>query len=121
MLQASERVRRMKQDFISLHEQGYSIPEIAKIHKLAWGTVYRHLQEIADENGVAREELLKVIRVRKNERCFVGNESHAHVNIEALEKGFNDAVQEVDGVISMIENILKTAKEADINVDGNAS
>lgn len=106
MAVVSERVLRMKQDFMRLHEEGYSIPEIAELYNLSGRTVYRHLQEIAEENGVKREDLLKVVRVYKVERFWTNHASQVKVDVEELNDGFDKAKSTVGSLISMIDTML---------------
>lgn len=54
----SERTLRMKKEYMSLRAHGMGPREIAKHFGLSYSTVSRRLTEIAEENGVAREELL---------------------------------------------------------------
>lgn len=55
----SERVVQMKNGFMSLHQKGYSISQIAETYSISSTCVYMHLDEIAAENHVTRDELLK--------------------------------------------------------------
>lgn len=112
MAVVSERVLRMKQNFMGLHEQGYSIPEIAAKHNLSNPSVYRHLQEIADENGVRREDLLKIVRVPRTNGAFWDNhERKLKVDVEALKNGFDEAKSTVGNLVDMIDDILRDVKE----------
>ena len=54
----NERTLRMKQEYISLHEQGLTPGEIAEKFDLDVSTVYRSLGEIASSNGMERADLL---------------------------------------------------------------
>ena len=47
------------ENFIRLHNEGYSIKEIAEISKVSVTTIYKNLDKIAEEAGVTRESLLK--------------------------------------------------------------
>lgn len=49
---------KMKEEFMELRNSGKTINEIAKICGVTNQCIYRHLQEIADENHVSRDELL---------------------------------------------------------------
>lgn len=60
MAQHSSRTLKMMEDFMVLHNAGHSIPEIAKMTRVDFATIYRHLDEIAEKNGVTRESLLEV-------------------------------------------------------------
>ena len=59
----NERTLKMMEEFMSLHEKGLSIHEIAENYDLVDSTVYKLLGEIAQANGVSRSELLKVVHV----------------------------------------------------------
>ncbi|MBR2754014.1 helix-turn-helix domain-containing protein [Candidatus Saccharibacteria bacterium] len=54
-----ERTLQMMENFLKLHNEGYSIKEIAKMYNLSEYTVYNRLGEIAEKEGVTRDELLK--------------------------------------------------------------
>ena len=54
----NERTLRMKQEYISLHEQGLTPGEIAEKFDLDVSTVYKSLGEIASSNGMDRADLL---------------------------------------------------------------
>ena len=57
----NERSLKMMENFMSHHEAGLTIKEIAELYDLNVGTVYAHLGEIADREGVTRASLLKVV------------------------------------------------------------
>ena len=57
----NERTLKMKQEFMSLHNEGLSIKEIAKVFNLNPTTIYTSLADIAKANGVTREDLLKQV------------------------------------------------------------
>lgn len=57
-----ERTLKMMANFMSHHEAGMSIPEIAKKYDLTARVVYYRLDEIAEAAGVTRESLLEVIQ-----------------------------------------------------------
>ena len=58
-MSTSERTFKLLEGFMSYHEQGYSIPEIANFFGLSTSTVYRNLGKIAKNAGVSRESLLE--------------------------------------------------------------
>lgn len=60
MSRVNERTLKMKASFMSLHEAGLGIPEIAKKSNLSVTTVRKYLGEIAAANGVTRESLLEI-------------------------------------------------------------
>jgi transposase-like protein len=63
-----ERVKLMKENFMSFHKKGYTVSKIARMFDLGESTVYDALDEIAAANNVTRESLLwKVKREAKTE------------------------------------------------------
>jgi hypothetical protein len=58
MAKVNERTLQMMDNFMTLHDAGFGVPEIAKRYDLSECTVYRKLGEIAEKNGVTRKELL---------------------------------------------------------------
>ena len=54
----SRRRQEMKENFLCLREEGYSIAQIAKKYELPLPTAFEALTEIAHEKGIPREELL---------------------------------------------------------------
>ena len=57
MAKTSTRVLEM--NFIQMQQNGKNIAEIASAFNLSTCTVYMRLQEIADENGISRKDLLQ--------------------------------------------------------------
>jgi predicted transcriptional regulator len=49
----------MKENFMTCHQDGLGIAEIAAKFEVTTTTIYKSLQEIADANGVERKELLE--------------------------------------------------------------
>ena len=102
----SESVKTMKTRFMQLHQDGYSIPEIADESRLSLSIVCRYLQDIADEKHVTREELLSVSHNGYN-RTAAQKESRVKLDISELEEGFAKAQEEVEGLIDKINDILE--------------
>lgn len=111
MGKVSERVVSMKQHFMEYHEKGYSIPEIAKEFNLGFGTIYRHLQEIADENGTTREELLKIIQTPRSEKTWRKEEEKVKINVKEMEEKFDDLINSIDGLVNKVHEILEEENE----------
>ncbi|MDO4752627.1 MAG: hypothetical protein Q4A36_00065 [Candidatus Saccharibacteria bacterium] len=57
----NERTLKMKREFMTLHEQGFSVKDIAKKFDLNPVTVYANLSDIAKANGCTRESLLRQV------------------------------------------------------------
>ena len=102
----SESVRLMKENFMKLHTQGYTIPEIAEMYNLGRATVYEHLQEIDDANGVSRESLLQ--QVKKPYKQGAGsNYQRVHVDMEALNATFEEVAAGIQFISEELGKILK--------------
>ena len=54
-----ERTFKMMEDFIPLHNEGYSVKDIAERYNLSLSSVYKKLGAIAEKAGVSRKELLE--------------------------------------------------------------
>lgn len=103
MSKQSERVKKMLAGFMNLHEQGFSIPEIAQEFGLTSVTVYAYLQEIADNNGVTRESLLQ--QVHKTNSYFMTKNRQIRTGINEAEGLCDQAMKEVQALIEKIGNI----------------
>lgn len=107
----SERVIIMKQNFMMWHNKGYTIPEIAKKYDVSFGTVYNHLQEIADENNTTRDELLKLVRTVKGERKWEQEARKGQIDVNKMQEDFEDSIQAIDKILNTIDGILKEEEE----------
>lgn len=105
MATESERTRVMKQNFMALHKAGLTIPEIGEKHNLTKATVYRHLDEIAKEHNVTRESLLQQLHT-PTERQINDENDYIKVTAEELEKGFNEANDAIDNLVTLIDKII---------------
>ena len=112
MARESERMRLMKENFMKLHKQGFTIPEIVAEFNLGKATVYHTLQEIADANGVSRESLLKVVRT-PSERAYKEEAKKVKVNVTELKNGFKEAGNMLDSLIGIIDETLREENEYD--------
>ena len=102
----SERVFIMKQNFMMWHEKGYTIPEIAEMHNLSFSCVYRHLQEIADENNTTREELLKLVRTAKGDREWERESKKVIIDVDKMKVEFEKSIAVIDEIINRIDEII---------------
>lgn len=105
MKKVSERVHVMKSEFMALHQAGYSIAEIASRYELSVATVYRHLQEIADENRVNRETLLEVVHT-PTERQLRDEEKRTRANVEEMKEGFTEVNNALSKILDTIDMII---------------
>lgn len=116
MAKESERMRLVKANFMELHQQGLSIPEIAEKYNLGRATVYHALQTIADANGVSRESLLQIVR-KPTERAYKEEAKKVKVNVSELENGFKEVGNMIDSIINIIDETLREEKEHDCYED----
>lgn len=114
MATESERVVQMKAHFMQLHEEGWSIPEIADKYNLSKGTVYRHLASIASQNGVTREVFLQ--QVHQTPTYWARQSKALKVDGNQLLEKFDvaqNAIKNITGDISSLITII----EEDMNHD----
>ena len=106
----SERVKIMKEGFMTLHNNGKTINEIAEHFKVSTWSVYNNLQDIADANGVTRDSLLT--RVNKShdvtKRTLRPQEKITPIE---LNESFFKMLHEVDQLIENIDEILEDEED----------
>ena len=106
-VKVSERVHVMKEEFMTLHNQGYTIPEIAQKYGLSGVTVYRHLGEIASANGVMRDDLLKVVKTPTSEAAWRRKHEETKIKFEELEEAIKKTKDTTQNILNEINNILE--------------
>lgn len=106
-----ERTRQMLDQFMSLHNEGLTIPQIAEHFGISADTVYRNLQDIADANGVSRESLLEqpktpslTTRLKKERKCFDTDFDSIIQNICEAEEALQESVREIDNILGGMQN-----------------
>lgn len=100
----SARVGKMMENFLRLHNEGKEISEIAEMFQLSSRTVYLKLQEIADKEGITREELLS----RPHKKHVVTKERKVvkSIDICELKKGFEDLQKDIDEILVNIDEAI---------------
>ena len=106
----SERRKVMKEGFMALREQNYSILEIAEHYQLSTWTVYQALGEIASENGVSRESLLYVVKKPVREMNATSRKIEV---VDALEikQEFEKMLNQVDKITEKINTAILQFEE----------
>ena len=102
----TEKVKFYIRNFMKWHDKGYKVSEIAKICKISCGHAYGVLQEVADLNGVKRDELLLVKSWHKSQS---GNSDRAVkplVDGEELNLQFQKTVNDIDNIIKKIDSMI---------------
>lgn len=107
MARIAERTHVMMEQFMLLHNEGYSIAEIANKFNLSAFTVYNHLQEIAEANNVSRDSLLKVVRTARTERQLREEQKKVQVKFEEVMQGLTSAYKALQEVSENIDYILE--------------
>ena len=107
MAKKSERVNRMRSNYIRLHEEGISVPEIAKTFGISVKTVYRNLQAIADENNVERDSLLNEPLKKKGSSNSHGGAKKYVDDVEELKSTYNIVLEETKQLLIQIDNVLQ--------------
>ena len=101
----SERVVRMKQDFMRLHNEGKTIKEIAEIYNLHYTTVYDYLEEIAKANNIDRSNLLIRVIARagksNSEKEAVSTNS---IDFKEIGKSFDIITNELNNLINNLDS-----------------
>lgn len=117
MGRVNERTLKMMEAFMELHNAGWSIEEIANKFELSPSTVRNHLQEIADANGVTREELLKQVHAKPV--CYVRSfEPVSPVDIEEFSRHFESIFEGIEALIAMIDHEIEKEEKAAIELKG---
>lgn len=101
----SARVGQMMENFIRLHNEGKDISEIAEMFQLSSSTIYLKLQEIADKEGITREELLS--RPHKKHVVTMQRKVAKSIDICELKKGFEDLQKDIDEILVNIDEAIE--------------
>lgn len=103
MPRTTQRVKNLKENFMQYHNDGYTIPEIAKIFKVDVSTVYANLDEIAQANNVTRESLLQVAPYNRVTTSASFHKDKA--DIEQLKDDFQSLDSHLEKIISTLTEI----------------
>ena len=106
MSRTTQRVQNLKENFMQYHNDGYTIPEIAKIFSVDDSTVYNNLDEIARANGVTRESLLQCAPY--NRVCSPASFHRDKVRAEQLLSDFKTLDKELEKLSSSLTEIIKS-------------
>lgn len=111
MANQSERVRVMKENFMTHWEQGWGVYEVAENYNLAPTTVYHYLQEIADANDVSCESLLQRPRALLTVKQYREEAKRTRISVEELRKDFKEIGGLLDSLIEKLDRILEEEEE----------
>ena len=110
MKEREEWTKEMINSFIKMRQEGKTIFEIAEHFNLTTAIIYYHLQEIADINGVSRDELLDRVHKPHGGR-WKGRKPLEEVNVEKLATNFASMIKETDNIVSHLDGFLKKNEE----------
>ena len=102
------RVTQMKSSFMGLHSAGVPIEEIAERFGITPRTIYIHLQEIADENGVSRDSLLKTPHRKPNATTKNNGGQKKFIDTESLIHTYDEAISTTENLVKELNNILES-------------
>lgn len=115
MTRETERMHLVKENFMMLHQQGFSVPEIATMFRVHRTTVYGALQEIANVNGVRRDSLLKIIKTAPEKSDTNSTKLHQieKVDEKKLLDVISSTIKDLDILINTIETTIMEENEND--------
>ena len=106
----SERVTLMKENFMSLHNQGYTILQIAEKYGITRVSIYHYLAEIAKKNGVDRDSLLE--KPNKTHKITKSGGNKAFVfDTNELQSLCDNTKNKINALITSIDNVVKGENE----------
>ena len=111
----SESTSQMKKEFIKLRDSGMSIQEIAEKYGMTARNIYFHLQEIADENNISRDELLfRPKKQQYSKTIKLGKKAKEAISHEELKKDFSEILEKVDHILETIDTTIANENTEEI-------
>lgn len=107
----SERIIQMKQQFMTFHNKGWTITEIAEHFHVTTRSIYYNLQEIADSNHVSRQSLLATPHKKHETRIPKALKLREEVDPKKLTENFENMIENAKSVVSKIDIILASEQE----------
>ena len=105
MANKSIRMEELKKDFMKHHEEGKTIKEISELYNVSTRHIYNSLQDIADENNVSRESLLK--KIHKKHQPPQNIKSAGQINPAEMNENFYGIINNAKIIIKKIDSILQ--------------
>ncbi len=103
----SERTKVMMENFMTDHNSGLTIPEIAEKYGLSTKTVYRQLDEIAALAGVSRDDLLQVVHIRASEAVWQKRHAEARKSLSDIKEGIIQTKRHTEDLLKVLDLILE--------------
>lgn len=108
-----ERTKEMIRQFPTLRKENKSIQEIADSFGLSKKTVYEYLQEIAENMGVSRDDLLYEGQKPHDVTNATGRKAVEQVDTVQMEHHFAAMIKEVDEIIISLDKMLQEDDQAE--------
>lgn len=107
------RTLKMMDNFITDHNAGLTIHEIADKYQLSDWSVYNRLDEIAKNAGVTRESLLARPRCECDNRVkeVKDVEISQPIDLSKLRKHYDNVIADMDSLKQEIDNLLESEEE----------
>lgn len=102
-MKKSQRVKEMLKNFMKYHDEGFTIPEIAKRFNVSPSTIYGYLPQIALDNNTTREELLSKPNAGNFSKTTFYREK---VDVKEIQNSFHKLDNDLDQLINSIDIIL---------------
>ena len=97
----------MIKNFFGMKQEGKTICEIADYYNLTTRTIYLCLQEIADNNGVSRDDLLDKKHKPYEVKNIKSRRPSEKVDAEELVNHFSSMIEEIDNIVFILDDFLK--------------
>ena len=105
-----QRTQEMIKNFFSMWKEGKTAIEIAECYGASRKTLYTYLQEIADENGVSRADLLIKPHKAHIMTKSSSNVKHEKVDEEKIKTEIDKMLSDVNTLICKILSVTEEAK-----------
>ena len=103
----SERTKVMMDNFMDDHNDGMTIAEIADKYGLSSITVYRQLGEIAEKEGVSRDDLLQVVHVRASDAVWQRRHEEAKKSLSDIKEGIIQTRTHTENLLKVLDKIME--------------
>ena len=107
----SERTKVMMENFMTEHENGFSIYKIAEKYGLHYTTVYDHLEEIAEANGLSRDDLLQQVRTRVPDAVWQRRNAETKKSLATLQEEISKTMAATENLLNALTTLINEDKE----------
>ena len=97
----------MQEDYLELRQKGVTISEIAEKYGLSKRIIYKSLEEIAQKNGVRREELLYIPHPNYKRKNQPVTKRKENIDYYEMVEEIYDLLDETNNVLNKISATIK--------------